>query len=896
MSRTAKPKGNGTSAAARKRMTAWAANAQSTAKRWARDPQRIRRDIRDSPIRRSLDARVGGWTKQIDNAYKAKEWALVVELINEVLRLTGAADSEDLRLKLIHAHRELGHDEPASKQAQRAVQRYPDSISLNLACAEHAMARNDYASALVHWQRVTDLEEEATPADSARALPTSGTVSAWGALEWFDCVATWDASWRTAKRAPSVTLYRRVLVTLQDLGAHEASVRLANRALNEYPEHPDLANEACDVIARFGDRSGDAPFLTHLKNFRPSAPLRRIHETTLRARALHEDLRRIGPPEADELRITTVHQYSGAAFWIRSGSFWDEERIHAEALRLAKRDHWPEQFADTDLLTQRSWDEALAFAEHRAGSVLLSPTALAQATFHYFKQELTQKIPVDRVADEIAKVSGDEPVYVNLRSLELPYLVSHPTAQMQTLYFYSALRKRGCNVTLVRFPQLPQTKRGRWGRAEPKLLSMPSLRLKPRPAGLRPPKRPAKPIKASPRSLLVPAGIRSVSGVLSLMRKRPLVVNSGSAIKGLAYDRSAPQQWDYDVNSSIHGNEPDLLPTFSLGTDLKLCWRVSGDRLTSGVLAPADNEPVEGYLSAGEFDTSDWNAWLEAALIPYIRDYVRRARKFLQQKAIMDVHVCDYLYTEPSILAAKVRDRGGRVHLWPHSTNPVHVDYRSADEVHSVRTVTRSGAKAWREALPDARITCTPSLMLKTENEPIRYNPGEPLSIVFIGGRPVMRNLPILDIEAHERLYQGLFQGLKPLVNSGKARVFFKPRGMTGEHELWLHHLVGRPIPWSPILEHPSRISAPNPIYVSVSAASSALMEGAVRGIPGMIVRAGHARDYLASAEEIFSIRTLDQALDDLKACTNADGWSSCRDKQMHKLATELGRTASVSR
>ena len=73
-------------------------------------------------------------------------------------------------------------------------------------------------------------------------------------------------------------------------------------------------------------------------------------------------------------------------------------------------------------------------------------------------------------------------------------------------------------------------------------------------------------------------------------------------------------------------------------------------------------------------------------------------------------------------------------------------------------------------------------------------------------------------------------------------------------------------------------------------------MEGAVRGIPGMIVRAGHARDYLASAEEIFSIRTLDQALDDLKACTNADGWSSCRDKQMHKLATELGRTASVSR
>src|SRR5690606_15388327 len=121
----------------------------------------------------------------------------------------------------------------------------------------------------------------------------------------------------------------------------------------------------------------------------------------------------------------------------------------------------------------------------------------------------------------------------------------------------------------------------------------------------------------------------------------------------------------------------------------------------------------------------------------------------------------------------------------------------------------------------------------------VEWKVNEPLSLVVVGGRPTMRNLPILEIEKHEQVYRDFFSGLQQLVDDEKVRVFFKPRGLSGEHEAWLEEIVGRAANWRRELAHPMRLDLPNPLYASVSVGSSALLEGVARGIPGLIVKGG---------------------------------------------------------
>lgn len=457
---------------------------------------------------------------------------------------------------------------------------------------------------------------------------------------------------------------------------------------------------------------------------------------------------------------------------------------------------------------------------------------------------------------------------------------------MQTLYFYHALRKRGCNVVLARFPR--ESSLTAKQRRKPQPTPMPGLALVPQPAQLKPPPRELKSPVGNSTDIVVPAGIRSVRRVLDRLGGG-VVVNSGSAVKGLAYDRSTKQDFDYSVNLELHSSEKNLLPTFRLKTTHVRTWRRKGKKLSGSPLAPSNVEAVEAFLSTGVWKVGDWHKWLERAIIPYFRDFVRRTRLALQEHAIMDAHIGDYLYAEPALIAAKVKDRGGRVHLWPHSTNPVHVDFHDPNHVASVRAVTKSGVESWQRVMPKAEIVHDPTLMLEAAETMVSYSSSDPISIVVIGGRPIIRNLPILDIAAHEDLYRRFFASLEPAVRAGRVRVFFKPRGRTGEHESWLENLVGRSATWQRVLEHPLRMTLPNPVFVSLSVGSSALLEGVARGIPGFIVREGFARDYLATADHIFETLTMQTAVDLIDRLAEEPTWETYRAAQVRGLAYEIG-------
>ncbi len=855
--------------------------------RYVKHPSTLWRDLRDSPIRRRLDPRIAVWERQINEAFAAQSWAKVLELMRTVMRISGAIDTPANRLKLIHSHvhlRQLG--EGLDQQFVAALKRHPDDEALWAARAERALAAGDFASALSSFEKATAVALSNAPKQPIKPLPVRGTIFDWYEAAWVQCVDRWDELWTSMGARPSSLLYQRLIPTLVASGEFGRAMDLGLRAVRAYPQDTVLAWVLADCLVRGHSGLGAHELLQALRTHggRAAASLADQAEQAL---VVLNDIQGLAPTKSDELRILTVHHQTGTELMVRAGNFWDEKRIHEESLRLAKRDGWPEQTSDQDLLSVRSWEEAQKFAASRAKQVGVSAPALARAVFHYFKQELTQKIPVDRIADEIARTNPEQPVFIDLGPLKVPYMVSHPTSRMQTLYFYDALRKRGCNVSLVRFPRPQEPKRNRWGRPIPSATAMPTLMLVPQPAQLKPPSRPLKPARGNPSDIVVPSGIRSVKRLLDRLDSA-LVVNSGSAVKGFAYDRSIQQSWDYGVNITLHGDEKNLLPTFRIKTTPTRAWRRGPRGVTGSAAAPSTTEAIEAFVSTGVWAVTDWHSWLERAIVPYFRDFVRRIRTALQEHAIMDAHIGDYLYAESVLVAAKVKDRGGRVHLWPHSTNPVHVDFQDPGHISTVHAVTKSGAAMWEAALPRSDVRHDAGLMLDPPKGKVKFVEGEPLSIVVIGGRPVMRNLPILDIAPHENLYRRFFSALEPLVQQGRVKVYFKPRGMTGEHELWLERLVGRSANWSRVLEHPLRMNLTNPLFVSLSVGSSALLEGGTRGIPGMIVREGFARDYLATEDGMFEAFDVAGAVDHVAKLTAGYAWNRDRDRLINSLVREL--------
>ena len=854
-----------------------------------RRPNESLRVFRNSDLRRHFDPRVAAWQAQIDEAYSGKKWHKTIELIRAVFRISGAMDTPENRTKLIYCHAHLGQYNGVDSRLAASLKRHPGDSELLKAQAERFMMLGQYSNALEYWQRFAESSSEKNePAGTARGFPARGVVFDWYEAAWVTIAEKWAGMWAEARLEPTVCVYRRTIQTLASVGELSHASDLSLVALTAHPDEKELSVQACETVLRNSTGMGATDFVKVLKSGGSSSVADRIRKAVDKAATVETDLRALGALGRDELRILTVYRNTGADFSIRSGNFWDERRIHEEALRLAKRDGWVEQTSSTDLLSPKAWSEAQKFSTDRASVVGVNTKALARAVFHYFKQELTQKIPVDRIADEIAATVGNEPVYLDLGALKIPYMVSYPTARMQTLYFYAALRKRGCNAYLVRFPRRPAAEgRARFRRAQAQPTPMPTILLVPQPAQLKPPSRALKVAEGNPAAVVVPAGIRSVKQVISRV-DGALVVNSGSAVKGYAYDRTSAQNWDYDVNLSFHSNEKGLLPSFKLSTTLKRAWRDEGAKISGSVAMPFDGERVEAFLSMGYWKTDDWHEWLERAIIPYFRDFVKRTRKTLQEHAIMDAHIGDYLYAEPALVAQKVKDRGGRVHVWPHSTNPVHIDFHDPAHLTTVNAVTKSGADTWKKALPNVNVVHDSRLMLTPSTELVPHVPGEPTSIVLIGGRPVMRNLPILDIAAHEDLYRRMFQRMAPLVDAGMLKVYFKPRGRTGEHEGWLERLVGRAADWERVLDHPLRMNVVNPVFVSLSVGSSALLEGTMRGIPGFIVREHFARDYLATEEGIFDTITVDEAVGRLRMFSRPGYWSDARTSQIKNLARDL--------
>ena len=218
---------------------------------------------------------------------------------------------------------------------------------------------------------------------------------------------------------------------------------------------------------------------------------------------------------------------------------------------------------------------------------------------------------------------------------------------------------------------------------------------------------------------------------------------------------------------------------------------------------------------------------LLAALGPATVEFKAAADRTVEQFGIAQAHVCDHLFFESSLVAQAVRDRGGSVVLWPHSSNAVHTHMYRQGEVAGLRCVVQT-ARQMENSLPDTPCVVNARSLIQPCYAP-RWSNDLPLHVVVFGAAYAMNRWPILDRRRHEDATRRLFRGLASM--KPKVRTFFKAKEIW-ETTQWLKGLLDGEDCFEETLEFTATLQFPNMIFLSVCFGSTALLEGSGAAYP----------------------------------------------------------------
>ena len=793
-------------------------------------------DILVLTARARLDGQRGDW------AASAARWRTLVEERPDDLGSPGWVSAT-------HAHRRIREIDRAAAIIDQGVERFPRRKLILWEAGHTAMAHGDWAAAAVRWARYHQVQ---SAKGASGDLPLRAGMADWFEAAWHDVTEHLDDAETLAGERLDAGFHLALARVLSRAELPDDELGVLRRGAQVHPDDTDLALALTSARMARGetdiplpiDASEIAAVLDALPPYQPTSG------------------RGLGP-----IRLLRVPQRSSVELALRTGHYVDRPAVGRLIQELSERDRWPEPIAETNQLLARAHEWTRRFGDKYAEPPHLPAETLADALLASVHHEMALFVPMQRLAAELARRAGGAPVVIETPELSPGYLGGYLDGEFDLAVLYFALLDLGCNAFLCH----PEPRRP--GRATATFSFAPRWRS-------------AKPgldvvDDPSPRTrALVPAGIRRV-GQLAARLDDVVVYQSGSVIKDFAYDRSIHQDYPVVATARLHPDH-DLLPTFAF--PLTRVGRIKGRDLGGSSRRTATAATVEVSDPVG----GTWPEWLHRATAPLLRHIATTATEDVARRGITEVHVGDHLFVENVIVGDAVKRAGGRVVIWPHSTNPVHVRLHRAESFDEVHAITNRGADQWRAAFPDKLVVHSPDSML-TQAPARSFDPDHPLSLVLFGGRSVLGDMPILDTRAHRELYHRLFDLLEELRKTQPVDVYFKPRGLTGEHEQWLFTMVGRKAGWKPVYEHPLRLELPNMVFASVSMGTSALIEGLARGIPGLIVREFPVRDYVTLSADTFPILPADKAMDLLAGITTVDGYRDLIEQELRDHRDELG-------
>lgn len=455
----------------------------------------------------------------------------------------------------------------------------------------------------------------------------------------------------------------------------------------------------------------------------------------------------------------------------------------------------------------------------------LSQQALADAWSFSLWTELCTLLPTRKLAARLCRIADGRPVLIPIDPGVRKYLSYWKPNACEPFYLYKALERQGVRVAFVvaDSDQARAALRARKFaiRFEADDAWRPSLNHR------------ARNIKS--RKIIVPSGIRSIDKISAFLED-PLTVGGIHA------------PWS-------NGFDAMLIAERSVPPVYNLTFR------RAAVDAQFSKEYRIFDAAVSTVDVLLLMRWLVGKTT---KSAAAEARRLVDKHQIEESHVCDHLFFEAALIAHAVREKGGKNVLWPHSTNAVHVKARQRNNIPDrIYCTTRAAAENWRSHLGNANISIVTDLMLAAPSAPRAVSPEEPLNVVVIAGAHSLARMSLVRRSIHEQCYRRLFSRLSELAPG--VRILCKAKAPF-ESMSWLRSLAPPDVKLEETHQLPSEIDLPNLVYITVSWASSALLEGIVRGIPAMVVRRGNVVDYVEIDPSVIPVGDVDMIISQIES------------------------------
>lgn len=828
---------------------------------------------------------------------KAEDWDEAILRWQKVVDQFGPTPPWRAFASLSLAYGKSGDLETALKAVERGSEHYPGEVRLAAHAAEIAMARKDWTLAVDRWSEVLELRIADRPASQrGELLPTRGSVWDWYEEAWHEIASRWDLISQGLANKPSPLVLRSFARTMKQAGLPDDALALLRWAARAHPADDwlgfDLAmtqveshsihgqpkaptttqgTDACQRAQRFVDtiHNGTSERAAAATPTIGNAPDSAEAVVARNAEVLAE-FHPSGEPASEGLgsvHVIRVPAGCSVELELKAGRYFSAAALERRVAEVSRRDRWDEMISQTDVLLERARAAADMLGTRFEEPPFLTAEAYSDAALFLLYQELSVYEPMRRLAADIAAEGDAVPVFIESPVDTYRYFDGDPFTHFDVLFFYFELRRLGVNAFLCCLLK------GELQRGVTPLRVLPGLR------SLIPQTDPTRQPNAPAEQALFPAGIRSVRRVADAIGPS-VVYSAGSVVKEFAYDRSFKQDFPVNPSASVH-------PPFSTLPELVFAMTPSAV-LGSVPLIPEIGLGAEARIETSEPIGRDWLFWVDHVIHDYFKEIAMRSFAEASARRITEAHTADHMYPDAVLFGDAVKRNGGRLVLWPHSANPVHVNDRRQGSFDEVHAVTRTGCERWASRFPDVDVKHTPSAMLDPVTRDATRDRDLPLSIVVFGGRTVLRYMPQLDQARHEASYQDFFRGIARLQETHSIDLYFKPRGYTGEHEMWLSRTVGTTANWNRALQHPLRIDLPNPLFVSISTGSSALIEGLGRGIPGIIVRDFPVRDYTTLDQDTLPIGPTSEMLAIIESLFEADGYERLVERELAHYATEV--------
>lgn len=420
---------------------------------------------------------------------------------------------------------------------------------------------------------------------------------------------------------------------------------------------------------------------------------------------------------------------------------------------------------------------ARRIAKDHADRLGVAISGLRHAWFHPIFSELTSLVPIRHLARIYAKDPIDKIFAIEVPSRSFITLNAWNTNYVEPLYLAHELRRRRCPVFLLLADDLDQ----------PKL----SFQLSDR--WLR---------KGYPR-YSHDTGFKSVL-CKNAVRRSDLVVKE---------------------TNTKNTRKPGVLARY-----VSSRFRGKSYRFSIEVAEGPSPNGVRTYNVAHGATSLD-QAFVDL-LGPLTKQVADWYRSEMDGKPVQIAHVADHASLEGGLLSAEVVRQGGKIYVWPHSANVVHVEAHDPKNVARVTVAVRSTAAHWAKRFGSENVVVNPKAILPETSAIPDFDETQPLHVVLFAGAHFLRRVPLFDYARHKTTWNKTLSTLQ----SANINLVIKHKSVWEKRD-WISKRATDPANLTFTNVHANKLRSPNMLFMCVSLTSTAILEGIARGIPGVVVR-----------------------------------------------------------